>query len=183
MTATSTPPATDPVLPRRDLWRVVLAIVVLGFAAFWTWALFFASKEAVNKFGDRAWAGRAQAICEQADVRREALADFRPVDEDDLAMIAERGDLVDEAIDVVEQMLDDVVAVLPTDPKGADLVPQWEADYRTYIEDRRRFARVLRTGDNVAFTETALDGIPLSDKLEVFATDNEMPACSPPRDL
>ena len=26
-----------------------------GFAAFWIWALFFASKEAVNRIGDRAW--------------------------------------------------------------------------------------------------------------------------------
>ena len=77
-------------------------------------------------------------------------------------------------------MLDEVVAVAPTDAKGADLVPLWEADYRTYIEDRRRFADVLRAGDNVPFTETAVDGIPLSDKLEVFASDNEMPACAPP---
>ena len=62
-------------------------------------------------------------------------------------------------------------------------MPLWEADYRTYIEDRRRFADVLRGGDNVPFTETAVDGIPLSDKLEVFASDNEMPACAPPHDL
>ena len=117
------------------------------------------------------------------DEQREALADLRPVDEDDPAMVAERGDLVDRATDVVEQMLDDVVAVAPQDDKGADLVPLWEADYRTHIEDRRRFAERLRTGDNVAFTETAVDGIPLSDKLEVFASDNEMPACAPPHDL
>ena len=183
MTATSTPATTNPVRPGRNVWRVVLMIVVLGFAAFWTWALFFASKDAVNKFADRAWAERAQAICENADERREALADYREVDEDDPAMVAERGDVVDRATDVVEEMLDEVMAVLPADAKGADLVPQWAADYRTHIEDRRRFADVLRTGDNVPFTETAVDGIPLSDKLEVFAGDNEMPACAPPHDL
>ena len=168
---------------RSNQWRVVLTVVVLGFVAFWTWALFFASKEAVNKFGDRAWAERAERICVDATEQREALADLRPVDEDDPAMVAERGDLVDQATDVVEQMLDEVVAVAPTDAKGADLVPMWEADYRIYIEDRRQFAERLRAGDNVPFTETAVDGIPLSDKLEVFASDNEMPACSPPHDL
>ena len=79
-------------------------------------------------------------------------------------------------------MLDDVVAVAPTDPKGADLVPLWEADYRTYIEDRRQFADVLRTGVNEPFTETAVDGIPISEKLERFAADNEMPDLrAPPR--
>ena len=168
---------------RGNGWRIVLTVVVAGFAAFWIWALFFASKEAVNRFDDREWAVRAQGICEEADERREVLADLRPVDEDDPAMVAERGDIVDRATDVVEQMLDDVVAVAPQDAKGADLVPLWETDYRTHIEDRRRFAERLRTGDNVPFTETAVDGIPLSDKLEVFASDNEMPACAPPHDL
>ena len=163
-------------------WRVVLTVVVVGFAAFWIWALFFASKESINKIGDRAWAERAEGICAAADVRREALADLRIVDEDDPAMVAERGDLFDRATDIVEQMLDDLVAVAPTDPKGAELVPLWESDYRTYIEDRRQFADVLRTGANEPFTETAVDGIPISEKLTVFAADNEMPSCAPPID-
>ena len=161
----------------------MLTVVVVGFAAFWIWALFFASKESINKIGDRAWAERAERICADADAAAEALADLRLVDEDDPAMVAERGDLVDRATDIVEQMLDDVVAVAPTDAKGADLVPLWEADYRTYLEDRRRFADLLRAGDNEPFTETAVDGIPISDKLERFAADNEMPACAPPHDL
>ena len=39
----------------------------LGFAVFWIWALFFASKESINRIDDRAWAERAQGICEEAD--------------------------------------------------------------------------------------------------------------------
>ena len=53
-----------------DPWRVVLTIVVVSFSAFWIWALFFASKESINKIGDRAWAARAEAICVDADTRR-----------------------------------------------------------------------------------------------------------------
>ena len=34
-------------------WRIAIAIAVAGLAAFWVWALFFASKEAVNKIDDR----------------------------------------------------------------------------------------------------------------------------------
>ena len=181
MTITATP--APPERTRRlDPWRIVLTVVVVGFAAFWIWALFFASKESINKIGDRAWAARAEGICAEADVRRQALADLRVVDADDPAMVAERGDLIDGATDIVEQMLDDVVAVAPSDPKGAALVPLWEADYRTYLEDRRRFADRLRTGANDPFTETAVDGIPISDKLERFAGDNEMPSCAPPLD-
>ncbi|MET0579116.1 MAG: hypothetical protein ABW122_10690, partial [Ilumatobacteraceae bacterium] len=95
-------PGPTPDQPRSTFWRVVLTFVVLGFAAFWIYALFFASKESINRIGDDAWAERAQGICEVADVEREALADFRVVDEDDPAMVAERGDLVDRATDIVE---------------------------------------------------------------------------------
>jgi hypothetical protein len=165
------------------VWRAVLGVVVAAFAAFWTWAIFFASKEAVNRFDDREWAARAQSICLEADAEREALADYREVDEDDPAMLVERGNLLDRVTDVVERMLDDVVAVEPVDDKGRAIVPLWEADYRTYLEDRRRFADELRAGHNDPFRETALDGIPISEKLETFAGDNEMPACAPPHDL
>ena len=136
----------------------------------------------MNRFDDRAWAAQAEQICARAEVEREALIDLREVDGDDPAMLAERAGIVDRATDVLDRMLDDVVAVPPTDPKGRELVPRWEADYRTYLADRREFTARLRQGENEPFTETALDGIPISDKLEVFAGDNEMPSCAPPHD-
>ena len=40
----------------RLLSRVGLTLVIAGFATFWIWALFFASKEAVNRVDDRDWA-------------------------------------------------------------------------------------------------------------------------------
>jgi hypothetical protein len=111
------------------------------------------------------------------------LVDERVIDPDDPSMLAERGDIVDEATDIVEAMLDDVVAVTPTDDKGQAIVPEWEADYRTYLTNRREFSDRLRAGENEPFTETAVDGIPISEKLEQFAGDNEMPSCAPPHDL
>jgi hypothetical protein len=185
VTATATPSAApvDDSPRRRSPWRYVILAVVALFAAFWIWALFFASKESVNKIGDRAWADRAQGICVAAEARRMELADLRRVDPNDPAILAERGDVVDRATDIVERMLDDVMAVTPSDAKGRAIVPLWAQDYRTYIEDRREFADDLRAGKNDAFAETAVDGIPISDKLAVFAGDNRMPDCSPPIDL
>jgi hypothetical protein len=168
---------------RINGWRIVVGVVIVGFAGFWIWALFFASKEAVNRIGDRAWAERAQSICTEANDEREGLADLRVVDETNPAMLAERGALIDRVTDVIERMLDEVVAVEPTDDKGRAIVPLWEADYRTYLDNRRQFAERLRAGHNDPFRETAVDGIPISDKLEVFAGDNDMPACAPPHDL
>jgi hypothetical protein len=164
-------------------WRPLILVAVAGFAAFWTWALFFAPREALNKIDDRDWAERAEGICAAAQARRDDLTDERRLDPDDPAMLAERAGIVDEATDIVESMLDDVVAVTPQDAKGRELVPQWEADYRTYLGNRREFTAVLRAGENAPFREAAVDGIPISEKLERFAGDNEMPSCAPPHDL
>jgi hypothetical protein len=155
--------------------------VIAVLAAFWVWALFFASKEAVNKIGDRAWAARAEEICAAAQAQRELLADEREVETPE--MLVERAGIVDEATDIVEEMLDEVVAIDPSDEKGEAIVPLWEADYRTYIANRRQFTDRLRAGENEPFTETAVEGIPISEKLEQFAGDNEMPSCAPPRDM
>lgn len=183
MTATAAPPAApEEAPPPPSPWRYVLFGVVSLFAAFWIWALFFASKESINGIGDDDWTDRAQAICTAADADRQELADFREVDGDP-ALLAERGDIVDRATDILEQMVDDVVAVQPTGDKGAALVPLWEADYRTYLGDRRTFSDQLRAGRNDPFAETTVDGIPISDKIARFATDNFMPACVPPTDM
>jgi hypothetical protein len=178
-----TPDSQDlPGSPKRSVWRIPLIMMLTAFAVFWVWALFFASKEAVNKIDDRAWAERAEGICAAAEEQRLALASDVRFDPDDPAMLIAHADLVDRATDIVEQMLDDVVAVQPTDDKGAEIVPLWEADYRTFIENRRAYTARLREGRAEEFTETAVDGIPISDKVETFAGDNEMPSCSPPHE-
>jgi hypothetical protein len=187
MTDVSVTPAPAPERPTsrwRPLPRIALALGFVCFAAFWTWALFFASKEPINRIDDDAWAARAEAICVSADRQRLALADFRTMENADAALVNERADIIDAATDILVQMLDDVVAQVPSDAKGRDLVPQWEADYRTYIADRRAFTTDLReSGQNLPFYETQVSGIPVSEKLETFAADNKMPACAPPRDL
>ncbi|MEX2625835.1 MAG: hypothetical protein WD225_03065 [Ilumatobacteraceae bacterium] len=188
MTGTLEDPTADPARPtgrRRSLTlggaAVTLALVV--FVGFWTWALFFASKEAVNKIDDRAWAERAESICADAERARDDLADYRRIDPDDAELLRERADLIDRSTDIVEEMLDDVTAVEPTDPKGRDIVPQWESDYRSYIDSRRDYAEVTRTGRDEPFRQEAIGSIPISERIERFAVDNEMPSCAPPRDL
>lgn len=168
--------------PERSIWRIPLIVIIAAFAVFWVWALFFASKEAVNKIGDRRWAERAEGICATAEAERLQLTDAVEFDPDDPALLVNHADVVDEATDIVEEMLNDVVAVAPSDEKGADIVPQWESDYRTFIANRRDFTANLRAGRTDPFTEAAIDGIPISDKIEQFAGDNEMPSCAPPHE-
>lgn len=183
----STPPLLDGVDERRARTiglRVGIALLVILFATFWTWALFFASREAVNRIDDRAWADRAELICRDANDSLAEMADFRELRDAGPELIIERAAIVDSATEILDRMVDDVVAVTPDDLKGSRIVPLWEADYRIYLQDRRNFTDQLRaSGENLAFYETAGDGIPLSERIETFAGDNDMPACAPPRDL
>ncbi|MEM8620633.1 MAG: hypothetical protein AAGF73_13015 [Actinomycetota bacterium] len=178
MTAVDDRPELDDDKP-RSMWsrlgRVVVIISLLGLAAFWIWALFFASKEAVNKVNDRAWAERAEQIC--ADVRPQLAA----LEVQESADLDVRADLVVASTDLLAQMLDDVVAVPPADDKGQAIVPDWIADYRQLLDDRYAYAERLRAGENVPFTETAVRGVPITERIETFAGDNEMPSCRPPR--
>lgn len=163
--------------------RVAVLTVMVAFAAFWTWALFFASKEAVNRIGDVEWAERAEAVCQDWNERRLELADYRQIREGGADLIRERADIIDRATDMVESMIAEVNAVRPSDEKGRAIVPLWTDEYATYIEDRRRYAAELRaTGENLPFYET-MSEVPLSERLETFAGDNRMDACAPPRDL
>jgi hypothetical protein len=168
---------------RRTVARVAVLGVIASFAAFWTWALFFASKEAVNRIGDVAWAERAQVVCENWNERRLELADYRQIRDGGADLIRERADIVDRATDMIEAMLAEVTAVRPNDAKGRAIVPLWADEYAVYISDRRRYAEDLRTtGENLPFYET-MSEVPLSERLETFAGDNRMDACAPPRDL
>jgi hypothetical protein len=169
--------------PSRRWVRALLTAICLGFAAFWIWALFFASKESINRIGDDDWAARAESICTEAHAERAQLIDLRAVDEADPALLTEKAGIVDEATDILDAMIDDLEAVAPADAKGADIVPLWIADYRTYLQDRRNYTARLRSGELGPFRETAVDGIPISEKLQTFAGDNDMDACAPPSDL
>ncbi|MGA9275733.1 hypothetical protein [Ilumatobacter sp.] len=164
--------------PRTKGWtplRVLFLVGFAAFAAFWFWALFLIDKTAVNKFEDRAWAERAEEICEPVKqdlqlMNLERSSDFEV-----------RADLVVESTDMLAAMLDELEEVDPADAKGQAIVPDWIADYRTLLDDRYDYAERLRAGENVPFTETPVQGVPITERIETFAGDNEMPSCAPPR--
>lgn len=149
----------------------------------WIYGLFFASKQAVNKFDDRLWADKAQSRCLIAEQQRVELADYRIVDDLGVDAIVERAMIVDKATDTIESFVKEFRANLPTDAKGIAIVGLWLDDYEIYIADRRSFADDLRNDINLQFSETAIKGLPISEKIATFAADNEMSYCKPPLDL
>jgi hypothetical protein len=163
--------------------KPLLILVSAGIAAMWIYALFFASKESVNKIGDRQWQAFAENTCARAEVERQQLADLRRVDSVGPNALSERADIVDKATDTLERAIVAIAGQPVADAKGRALVPLWIADYRTYIEDRRTYANDLRSGINRPFAETQVEGIPISEKLSTFAADNLMRSCVAPVDL
>jgi hypothetical protein len=149
----------------------------------WIYAFGFASKESVNKIEDQAWADRAEGICNQAESERLALADLRQITDAGINALTERAAIIDKATDTLENAINAISTVGPTDAKGKAIVPLWISDYRQLIVDRREYADQLRSGENVPFSETMIEGLPISEKISTFAADNRMSSCKVPMDL
>lgn len=171
------------VTTRQLLGRAAIFVLVLLTVAMWIYAFVFSPREAVNRIKDRVWQSRAETICSAANAERESLADYRLIAPGDVKGLADRADIVDKATHIIEQMISEIERLSPTDAKGKALVPLWLADYRTYVQDRYAYSRQLRTGNNAPFSETMIEGLPLSEKISTFAADNVMPSCKAPIDL
>ena len=174
---------TDDVNLRQIATRTTIVIVVFLTSAMWIYAFVFSSREAVNKIADENWQARAEEICSRANVERSALADYRLIEDAGSDALTQRAEIVDEATAIIASMIDSIESVPPVDAKGLALVPQWISDYKTYIQDRYDYTARLREGINDPFSETMIDGLPLSEKISTFAADNRMPACKAPIDL
>jgi hypothetical protein len=80
-------------------------------------------------------------------------------------------------------MVQDLGLRTPSDENGLNVVKLWLAEYMTYLEDRREYIVELRAGNNVTFSETAIEGVPISERLLTFANENNMASCAPPTDV
>lgn len=168
----------------QKLARVVLTVVCGLIAAMWVYAFVFASRESMNKIGDRAWQARAEAHCKLAEDERFALENLTEMDPNDPAALKAKADIVEKATDSLERAIDKIAADVPADDKGKELVPQWIAEYRIYLENRREFIAALRTADRRPFfSEKEIEGVPVSERLGKFARENDMKSCEPPFDL
>lgn len=168
---------------RQRLARIGIVTAILLTSAMWLYAFVFASREAVNKIADSSWQQRAESLCATALLKRLELADFRLIEDSGPDALQRRAEIVDKATDTLEEMIRSIASTPPTDAKGLALVPQWIADYMTYVQDRRDYADLLRSGVNEPFSETMVDGLPLSEKISTFAADNRAPSCKAPIDL
>src|SRR4029453_17890981 len=151
--------------------------IIAGIVAMWVYAFLFADKSSAAGLRDKQWTARAQAICETRNVKlQENLAAFDKTD----GSLAAFHDSVKATTDIVEDALDQVVAVEPNNDRDRRLVDEWERLYRIYIQDRRDTEAKLAAGQNAELAETTLNGSPISATISDFTEPNGMPACGPP---
>jgi hypothetical protein len=115
--------------------------------------------------------------------KRLELADLRQISDAGSEALNERAALIDKATDTLEGAINEISALEPKDAKGKAIVPLWISDYKQLINDRREYADQLRTGANIPFAETMIEGLPISEKISTFAADNRMSSCKVPMDL
>lgn len=164
--------------------KVLLTAAMGLIAAMWVYAFGFAPRESVNRIEDRAWSERAETRCATAKEGRFAMQDLSPMNPDDVEALRKKADIVEMATNDLESLIDKIAADPPTDAKGRAIVPEWIADYRTYISDRRVFIDRLRTQTRRPdFNETEIEGVPVSERINKFARENDMKSCQTPYDL
>ena len=162
--------------------RIVASLLCLVLASFWIYAFFIADTNKRNLIGDKSWPKYAESICAKAEQERFKLADFSRIDGTP-EELTKRAGLVEQATDGLDVMVQDLGLRTPSDENGRNVVRLWLAEYMTYFEDRREYIVELRAGNNVTFSETAIEGVPISERLLTFANENNMASCAPPTDV
>lgn len=167
----------------RSGFRWPLLLGVLAFLAmilFWIWV--FANRGSIahnDEFQDPVFLTAAEQVCAN---RQAMIADLpNPTT---ASGPEERAVLVDQGTALLELMVAELAALpLPTDPKGAETVPQWLADYDIYLQDRNDWSALLASGQDPIFTLSAgANGARVTDGLTTFADVNEMRSCAPSGD-
>ena len=165
--------------------KIGLSVVVVLLVVMWVYAFAFAPREPIYAIEDREWLDRAAAICDEGDARRTELTDVSEgyIADPTPEQAARRADIVEQATDIMEDEVDQIVAVQPASEEDRRTVAEWEGFYRTLIEDRRAYVGRLRAYDLTPYSETLLEGGPVTNVLVDFANVNRIEACAPPSEL
>lgn len=177
MTETASPAA--PPRPSR-IGRVLVTIAIVGMVSMWGYVVYLAfgpgRADSPDKLDDPAFATAAQTACDQALDR---IGQLPSASESPDA--AARAITLTKANTYLVDMLADLEAIRPPGEDGV-LVGRWLADWNTYLRDRQDYATALRTDPKARLYVTEKGRRQITEYLDQFAKDNDMPACSTPGD-
>lgn len=169
----------DPTSSSRFGKRLAVAAVVL-MVGMWGYVVYLAfgpgRADSPDKLDDPGFAIAAQARCDQALDR---IAQLQQAAQSPNATA--RADTLDQADAHLADMLADLEAIRPDGEDGV-LVGRWLADWQVYLQDRVDYAERLRTDEDARLLVTRKENSQITEFLDQFAKDNDMPACSTPID-
>ncbi len=178
MTHVTTPPRSG---TGRRLGRLGLVAIVVAMLAMWAYVVYLAvgpgRQPSPDRLEDPAFAAAAQLRCREALDVVAALPRAAATDS-----AGERATVIDAANGAFAAMVDDLDTTVPPGEDG-ELVSAWLSDWRTYLDDRARYAAALRDDPDARLLVTAKSGQHVTEYLNAFAADNDMPACSTPLDV
>ena len=189
MTATGSESEALPMAPKHNWFvRILLIVVCVALAAMWVYYFAFASDTGVYQLQDTSWREQASPICVAAQAERGELVDTdggyisNPTPE----QFMQRAEVVEQATDIIEQMLNDIVAIPVNNDDDRLRLATFEENYRLVIADRRRYSATLRELKLQPYNETIVGGGPVSNVVLDFTAGvkgNDVPECSPPGEL
>jgi hypothetical protein len=160
--------------------RTLAIAATVGMVGMWAYILYLAigpgRADSPDKIEAPGFASSAQAICDRA---LDKIADLQPASESKTALV--RADVLDDANAELDRMLEELGGLVPEGDDGV-VVTRWLRDWHTYLGDREAFADALRTDPDARLYVTAKQGNQITEFLDQFAKDNDIPACSTPGD-
>jgi hypothetical protein len=162
-------------------WLVRGAVVFM--VAMWVFVLWLAvirgRSDSPDRLEDPTFAEQAEAAC---SARLDLIAELPAASE--AADAAERSATLTEANGHLTDMVDDLDDLVPLveDDEDRGIVEEWLADWRVYLGDREAYAAELLEDPDARLLVTPKGGRQVTEYLDQFAKDNDMPACSTPAD-
>ncbi len=179
----STPPRPEPLEQSRS-GRIAVIAVLVALLIMWAWIWFFAPRENVDRFSERAFPEAANPICEAAHEDILALPSGRQT-----PSVSERAAVVREGTEIIEEMVANLeaIAYLVTDPDDASILRQWFDDWHDlYLADRWAHVERLESatpatpGEDLAFL---VQDLRYGRRIDGLANVNDMEACVIPGDI
>jgi hypothetical protein len=176
------PPGGPPTPPQKSkLGRVLVIIAIVGMVGMWVYVLYLAfgpgRAEPPDHLADRTFPTAAQATCSAALDRVAALPPAH-----DSKTPVDRALVINQADGYLRDMLDQLDRIVPAGDDGR-ITKEWLTDWRTYLSDREDFATALRHDPKARLLVSPKKGDQITEYLDAFAGDNNMPACSTPGDV
>ena len=181
---------TPPVDSRqRTRWwtRPTVALAAVFFillAGFWGWIWYYhlsgyGERDMPDRLNELAWTSEAEQVCFAAEERIAALPGAHRADSAD-----DRAEIIEAATAELELMIDQLEALVPRgDSRDARITAAWLDDYRTFVDDRYRYADTLRVDPEARFLVTEKQGRYITAPIDRFARVNEMEGCMAPGDV